>query len=425
MNVNIEIDPELARRLGVLREQPARDPAKAAQGRAAFLEEAQEFLNSLPLTVTACEQRRHIRWKYPLAWIKPLQSIFQAQRKERSTMFGALGTILLIVSLILGGSGATVAAAQNSLPDQALYPVKTWSEDVRTGMTSSTQTRLELALEYTSRRAEELQVMLRAGQTPPEAVQARMQAEIDLSIQLAAGQPDRQAVQAFEQIRQQLQVHEQVFLNLGKPTDPKAEALLDRTRTMLQDRLHLCEVGLKDPAMLRQQLRDRDQKQDGGKTPSAPALMPSTAGKANPWTTGTPTPGSSYGPGPGDGAGTTVGDGGDNPWTTGTPTPGSGYGPGPGDGAGGNNPWTTGTPTPGSGYGPGPGDGSGSGSGGGADGGTGGAGSPGGGGSGAGGSSNGGGAGSGDGGMGGSGAGGGSDSGGTGTGGTGGSGGRP
>ena len=280
-------------------------------------------------------------------------------------MFGALGTILLIVSLVLGGSGATVAAAQNSLPDQALYPVKTWSEDVRTGLASSTQTRLELALEYTSRRAEEMQVMLRAGQTPPEAVQARMQAEIDLAIQLAAGQPDRQAVQAFEQIRQQLQAHEQVFLKLGKPADPQAEALLDRTRTLLQNRLNLCDVGLQDPDMLRQQLRDRDQKQDGSIKPSAPALMPASTGQGNPWTTGTPTPGSGYGFGPGDGAGTTGGNGGNNPWTTGTPTAGSGYGPGPGDGSGGNNPWTTGTPTPGSGYGPGPqpGDGGGDGSG--------------------------------------------------------------
>lgn len=262
-------------------------------------------------------------------------------------MFGALGTILLIVSLIVGGSGVTVAAAQGSMPDQPLYSVKTLSEDVRTGLTINTQTRLELALEYAQRRAEEMQAMLKAGQTPSEAVQSRMQAEIDLAVRLAAGQPDKEAVRAFDQIRQQLRTQDQAFSHLGQQAGPQAEAYLTRTRTMLRDRLQLCDEGVQDPQMVRQQLRDRNRDHLFQKTGTAPAQSPSDTGSGNPWTTGTPTPGSGYGPGPGDG------NGGNNPWTTGTPTPGSGYGPGGGDG--GNNPWTTGTPTPGSGYGPGPG----------------------------------------------------------------------
>lgn len=258
-------------------------------------------------------------------------------------MFGTLGTVLLIVSLILGGSGITVAAAQSSQPDQGLYPVKILSEDVRSELTANEQARLRLALEFTNRRAEEIQAMVRAGKMPPDAVAARMQNEIDNALELAAGQPEQQALKSLEQIRQQIRNHEQSLLHLGSPANPPAEALLNRTREMLRDRLRLCEDGIQDPNALRERLRER--KREGGKPDQPPP--------GNPWTTGTPTPGSGYGPGPGPG------DGDGNPWTTGTPTPGSGYGPGPGDG----NPWTTGTPTPGSSYGPGPGPGDGNGDG--------------------------------------------------------------
>ena len=129
-------------------------------------------------------------------------------------MFGTLGTVLLIVSLVLGSGGVTVAAAQASMPDQALYPVKTWSEAVRVRLAEKEQTQLQLALELANRRAEEMHVMLRAGEAPPEAVQTRLQAELDHALQLAAGQPDDAVVGILAQIRQQLreQVDPQVLM---------------------------------------------------------------------------------------------------------------------------------------------------------------------------------------------------------------------
>lgn len=363
MRMSLKLDPELAERLAILMDQPLRDPDKTAEGRRAFLEQAQELANSFSQAITAEEHPRHNRWMHLL------QTIFSLNyKKERSPMFGALGTILLIVSMVLGGSGVTVVAAQDSMPGQPLYAVKTWSEDARAGMTENTQTRLDLALEYSQRRAEEMQVMLKARQTPPEAVQSRMQAEIDLALQLAAGQPDNEAVRAFEQICQQLRTQDQAFSHLGLPADPQAKALLTRTRDMLHDRLQLCDKGVKDPDQVRQQLRDRSRDPQFQKTGTAPAQKTSDAGSGNPWTTGTPTPGSSYGPGPGDVNGGTNGSVGNNPWTTGTPTPGSGYGPGPSpcytcDGSGGGG--TGSGSRSGSGSGSDSGSGSGSGFGGG------------------------------------------------------------
>jgi hypothetical protein len=312
MNPKSEIDPGLMKKLSLVLSVPARDPGKAKDGRASFLMEAQEFAGA----VTPQGKRRRN------GWMHAIQSIFVIHQKERSPMFSTLATIFLIVSLVLGGGGATIAAAQNSQPDQPLYGIKVMSENVRQNLAADPQTNFQLALNFANRRAEEIALMLEAGQVPPEAVQARYQNQIEQAIQYAVELPADRSGQALEQIRTRLQTHLQTFNRVSGNGTASIEAALLRSREMLQDRLHWVEQGLENPV----KLRDQQQLQNGQNSAS-----PGT-GAGNPWTTGTPTPGSGYGPGPGDCENCTPAtDGqGANPWTTGTPTPGSGYGPGPG-----------------------------------------------------------------------------------------------
>ena len=292
-------------------------------------------------------------------------------------MFGILASILVIFSLLAGGGGIAVAAAQDSQPDQALYPLKTWSEQIRTDLTTHPDAQINLKMEYSNRRVEEIRSMLADNKTPPEAVQANLRSQIQQAMSLAVNQPDKQAVWALTQVRQRLQEQNQEMLQTGANGSAQAEETRSQVYAMLQEQLRLVEAGIQDPQMLRQQLRQSSGSQPGAapwmtNTPGThrqngngpetnPSLTPvqgkqaartstsspaSPAGQGegqNPWTDTTPTPGSGYGPGPG---------GSENPWTDTTPTPGSGYGPGPG---GSENPWTDTTPTPGSGYGPGPG----------------------------------------------------------------------
>jgi len=252
-------------------------------------------------------------------------------------MFSTFGTLMLIAALLLGGGGVTAAAAQTASPDSMLYPVKVWSEDARYSITSDNSTRLELSLEFANRRMAEIQNQLAAGETPAEALQLRLQNQLELALRLAAGLPPEQAAGALLRVQNALQ-NQMRAADAWQIADAPGEQVRQRVRSMLQERLILCEEGLQDPIQLRQQLQERQQNRNN----TDPTL--SGAGSLNPWTTGTPTPGSSYGPGPG---------GNQNPWTDGTPTPGSGYGPGPGTGDG--------TPvcetcTPGTGVGPGHGD---------------------------------------------------------------------
>ena len=359
MKPNDKIDPNLMSKLAALNNLPERDPERSSATRSKFMQQARD-LASKPARVTPVGEPRHN------GWIQGFQTMFMPRRKEHSPMFSTLATILVIVSLVLGGSGITVASAQSAQPDEPLYGVKLWSEDARLGLTSDPLIGYQLALEFTNRRVAEIQTMLEAGGIPPESVEIRYQNQVEQAIRLALNLPDNQANLALEQIRTRLQTQLELMLQIRSNGAENAEALLYQTRQMIQERLQWVEKGIADPNQAREQFRELDQErsqeqnQEGsqnqeqnqyqnGQSTGDPSAMEtqlapgSTDG--NPWTTGTPTPNSSYGPGPGTGE--------ENPWTTGIPTPGSSYGPGPDDG----NPWTTGTPTPGSGYGPGPGTG--------------------------------------------------------------------
>jgi hypothetical protein len=338
----------VVQQLEKLKSVPRRDEQRAQAGRAAFLQEARELAQA----VSAPAERRRIGWKQKL--LTRLTT-----RKERSAMFSTLTTLILALTMVLGGGGITLASAQNSLPDQPLYSLKLWSEEVRFNLTADPQTTWQLAQSFTERRAVEIQAMLAAGRPPSQAVQERYQSQVEQSIRLAAGLQDELALPALQQTRQKLRLQEQAFSQVQIQNDPQTQAIRERMRLMLQERLNWVEAGIE-----RQQHRNGSPIQPPAATeqpeattnspanPTSGAALPGgpgTGDAGSPWMTGMPTPGSGYGPGPGDGScnlpegtcGTPFGGQGGNPWTTGTPTPGSSYGPGPGptqdtSGSGGN-----------------------------------------------------------------------------------------
>ncbi|MEJ2598580.1 MAG: DUF5667 domain-containing protein [Anaerolineales bacterium] len=329
----------VVKQLEKLKSVPPRDVQRALAGRAAFLQEASELAQA----VSAAPEMRPIEWK------QKIHNLFSI-RKEHSRMFTTLTTLLVALTLIFGGGGLTVASAQNSLPDQPLYNLKLWTEELRFGLASDPQAAWQLSLAFADRRSNEIQAMFADGLAMPQSVQERYRSQVEQAVQLAAGLPDEQALPALEQTRQRLRLQEQALNQLQLQNDPQAQAARERIRLMLQERLNRVDADI-----------ERQQQRHG-----IPAQVP--AGTSQPNATDetpiTPLPASGFGPGPGDGScdACTPNAGANNPWTTGTPTPGSSYGPGPGDGTcdtcdptgSGSNPWTAGTPTPGSSYGPGP-----------------------------------------------------------------------
>lgn len=351
-----QIDPRLEKKLLTFRPVPPRDPQSMARGRANFLEQA----GSLAQAVSARQNERHIRW------IDPISQLFR--RKERSPMFAPLVSFLLAISLLAGG-GATVYAAQDSLPGQPLYAMKMTSENFRLGLATDAQSEMNLNLAFAHRRVNEINAMAAEGWLPPQTVESRWQAQLDRALELAAGMQAAALQAALERIRQNLQAQAQQMQQAQASLQdrPQAQAVLDRVRERIRERLNWVEAGLKDPQRFRQQFHrsgagapsSGSRSGDPGQPDTRTPLSGSGFGPG-PNATCTQTPGSSYGPGPG--AGQTTGEGksyGPGPNAVSTPTPAGAYGPGPGPDSGqtqnsgsSNGPGPNATQTPVSGSGP-------------------------------------------------------------------------
>lgn len=305
MTIN-EIDPRLEKRLKALSQAEERNPRAVAIGRARFMEQSARAKSQIRVAVGVPEspQERHKGWN------------ILTFGKGKLNM-SILTTILVIVTLLFGGTGVTVAAAQESGPDDALYSIKLAGEDVRYALATQDQTRLNLALKFADERAEEIAEAVRAGEAAPGPVITRWQQHLQTALQLAAGMNEEKQPQALLQIQSQIRSQTQMMTQTAHGED--MEPAMQMIQTMLQHQAGLTEDGLTDPAAFQQQMRAGQQSEETPVESETPAEE----------LTGTPNAG--YGPGEGGCSPNGSENGGNDQCLEGTPTPGGGYGPGPGE----------------------------------------------------------------------------------------------
>lgn len=343
-----EIDPDLRNQLHQLREVPEREPGQAAQGRAYYLAmahrlAAQQRASTRSQQHTTVSETPFVRLK---EWIGLI--IYPLRRKERFSMVSLLATIAIVLGLVFGGAGATVLAAQDSLPGQPLYTVKTISEDARLELTSNPEARFQLALALSSRRAMEIGALIQAGELVPPQIATRLQSHMQLALSLAAGL-DETTVQteALLELQRHLRDQDRVMgqgrINAPEFTDP----VVAQIREQIQNQLQLVEMGLEDPLQFQLRYHQPDLDLPDESDELLATEDPSSLDGG-------------YGPGPGPGPNEQPGEGQLGPMTPPeTPPAGDGYGPGPvdcdpqtdcepaydGNGMGPNNPGT-GNPDP-------------------------------------------------------------------------------
>jgi hypothetical protein len=291
------LDPELELYFRSVADVPARTPACAEQGKRAFLDEARP-------AKPAVSKIRDSRLKERATF-----------GKERIAMWKIAGGLLLGVGMLFGGGGAVVAGAQEAMPEDALYPVKTWSEDVRLWAAGDGLPEMDLALQFADRRAEELLHAAEAGLPIEDAVLLRLMDQDDRAFSIAAQTGDAEAPVALEKVRTRLEEHVRVLDYLPPGTGPGESAILLQTRRNIRQRLELLSGDLNDPqvrARILEQVRDRENPPD-----VTPAGRTNQNGNAD------------AGQGAGGGAATPQGAG---PQADGTPAPGSGNGAGDGSG---------------------------------------------------------------------------------------------
>ncbi len=319
---NDELDDELKNKLTLLSNTPPRSPQNAARGREVYMNKTKEF------------QPRNTAY---LATQQSRKGFIQTLFGKRLSFAPFAIALVIAIGLIFGGWG-TVYAAQDSLPNDFLYPVKLVSENVRIVFTSDTASKVALLTIYSNRRVDEATTLATQGKLVPEELPTLMNEQFDELFALTASMDTPSMQEALKGIQIHLRDQDQDMTNAMRGLPEGVDPQLTRLLAMIKERQQLTQMGLGEPNTLQQQFRHQLGK---------PTLPVTTTLTSTITTTLTTTPEITvtltittghYGPGPCESPGDCM-----PPGPFGTPVPGepNGFGPGPEQGLGPNQPTVT------------------------------------------------------------------------------------
>ncbi len=258
----------IQKRLRVLQELSgeARTPGAENAGRARFLSDAAALRQTTPRRSSLAKTARHMT-----AW-QTIQSLFSG--RSARLVFSAVTAVFMVIALLLASGGTLVYAAQDSQPNQILYPVKLFSEDVRLDLADNPQSQFDLNLEFANRRLDEIDRLSQAGQEVGTEVTDRLQNELNAAVDNAGQMDDTGAVKALENLQANLVRHTEQLSKLQSQANPHAVENYTRVVDMLQQKVNLAQEVIKDPQAIHQLIKEQQQleKQAAKNTPTTGAL---------------------------------------------------------------------------------------------------------------------------------------------------------
>lgn len=219
-------DEKTIRKVTVLQDVPARDPEKAAKGKALFLAKAAEHRKHLP------ERQRK-----PSFWA----GLFS---NSPSRKLGALPTILLIIAILFGGSGVSVVAAQSAQPQDILYPVKLTTEDLGYNLKSGPTAIIDYCLELTNRRVEEIITSTESQKALPEITSQRLMAHIDEAVLTSSELSNQEMLEQL--VRLQTELMDQLNRMESVQTNDQTRQVIERILIRIQARIRTINNNSKD-----------------------------------------------------------------------------------------------------------------------------------------------------------------------------------
>ena len=211
-------------------------------------------------------------------------------------MLTTITTILVAFSILFGGAGAAVYAAQDSMPNDLFYGVKLTGEDIHLQLTGPITDQLTLTLEYTNRRATEIATIIAEDEDIPPRLQTRYREQLNFALGLAARLDDAGMSQALEKIRASLHQQERVLTQAMANAPEHAGLVMNQVREMIRAQIRMVDLGLENPLAYRLLLQQQLQYQNSH---LQPPWEPSDPGDGGPG----PGPDHDAGPGPNDPAG--------------------------------------------------------------------------------------------------------------------------
>jgi hypothetical protein len=287
-----ELNPELNKRLHQLREVPERRAERASQSRAKYLAMARRLAVEHRASVrlqqrTTVSETPFLRLK---EWIGSI--IIPLKQKERFSMVTLLTTIAIVLGLVFGGAGATVLAAQDSLPGQALYGVKTISEDARLELTTNPDAKFQLAMVLANRRAQEIGSLLQDGELIPQELADRLYDHMQLALKLTANMEEVEQTAALLTLQRVIRDQDRV-MGQGRVNAPDfIDPVMAQIQNQWAHQRQLIDSALETPFQFRQQFKQgvQELEPEPVEEPATDVVVPEESDTLN----------NGYGPGPND-----------------------------------------------------------------------------------------------------------------------------
>jgi hypothetical protein len=204
------------------------------------------------------------------------------ERRRKMKLFLAYKILMAVIAVVMGttaAGGGVVFASADSLPGDALYPVKVIVEDTRLALTADPDAQVELTLAFAAERVEEMQRLMAQGKSVPQDVVGRMAQHTEqVMAQIAqARQDDIPGLleQVMERMRRQEQALEQVRSLAPEETLPVLHRALEVTARAYE----IASAATKDPARFQKEYRLRltgtpGPHEEGSPSPSHTPMSP-------------------------------------------------------------------------------------------------------------------------------------------------------
>ncbi len=228
--------------LSVIAPVPALSVDTLAARRRQFLATARTYKRQ---AVSAHPFRRFMTWVWPV------------QRTGQPAFVPMLARVAIAFVLMLSIVGGTAAAAQSSLPDSSLYPIKLAVEDARLNLTRDPAQHATLALTFASERTRELERLASARQPISAQVSLRLQNQLDAVLSAAAQAPEPEMLRLLGEVRTTAQTQERSLAQaqVNAPREPGTQDALRLAEQAMAQARRQAEAGLADPNAFRNQYR--------------------------------------------------------------------------------------------------------------------------------------------------------------------------
>ena len=204
-----------------------------------------------------------------------------------------IGAVLAATIGVATVGGGITLAASDSLPGDALYPVKLTGEDLRLSLASTAESQVELALQFSDERVAEIEVLVDQGQPVPETVVARMERHVFRAMNQAAWAPDEEMPGLLERIAQRTQAQAQTLEQLRTRAEEQNQVQLEGAQQVCQQAHGEAMAGMGDPQTFRSRYQHRDSMPEDVTPPEPPTREPQNGEQGSPQgpqEDGTPTP---------------------------------------------------------------------------------------------------------------------------------------